>query len=68
MMTVFGMMFERHGRGFPVVNETSLLGQALAGNPVDPCNNVPYVVFEEVRTKFIAAIRGRRAGVVPRSE
>jgi hypothetical protein len=23
------------------VNGTSLLGQALAGNPADPCNNVP---------------------------
>jgi hypothetical protein len=24
MMTVFGMMFERHGREFPVVNGASL--------------------------------------------
>jgi hypothetical protein len=42
-MTVFGMVFERHGREFPVVNGTSLLGQALAGNPADPCNNVTRV-------------------------
>ena len=41
-MTVFGMVFERHGREFPVVNGTSLLGQALAGNPADPCNNIGY--------------------------
>ena len=29
---------------------------------------LPYTIFEEIRTKFIAAIRARRAGVVPRSE
>ena len=29
---------------------------------------LPYTLFEEIRTKFIAAIRARRAGVVPRSE
>ena len=40
MMTVFGMVFERHGGEFPVVNGASLPGQALAGNPADPCNNV----------------------------
>ena len=39
-MTVSGMVFERHGREFPVVNGTSLPGQALRGNPADPCNNV----------------------------
>ena len=39
-MTVFGMMFERHGRGFPVMDGANLPGQALAGNPADPCNNV----------------------------
>jgi hypothetical protein len=40
MMTVFGMVFERHSREFPVVNGASLPGQALRGNPADPCNNV----------------------------
>ena len=50
-MTVFGMMFERHGREFPVVNGVSLPGQALRGNPADPCNNV---------TQFTAvALKGR---------
>ena len=39
-MTVFGMVFERHSREFPVVNGASLARQALAGNPADPCNNV----------------------------
>ena len=29
---------------------------------------LPYALFEEIRTKFIAAIRARRAGMVPRSE
>jgi hypothetical protein len=29
---------------------------------------LPYTLFEEIRTKFIAAIRARRASVVPRSE
>jgi hypothetical protein len=29
---------------------------------------LPYALFEEIRTKFIAAIRARRAGLVPRSE
>ena len=29
---------------------------------------LPYTLFEEIRQKFIAAIRARRAGVVPRSE
>lgn len=29
---------------------------------------LPYTLFEEIRTKFIAAIMERRAGVVPRSE
>jgi hypothetical protein len=29
---------------------------------------LPYTLFEEIRRKFIAAIRARRAGVVPRSE
>jgi hypothetical protein len=29
---------------------------------------LPYAFFEEIRQKFIAAIRARRAGVVPRSE
>ena len=29
---------------------------------------VPYALLEEIRTKFIAAIRARRAGMVPRSE
>ena len=29
---------------------------------------LPYTLFEEIRTKFITAIRARRAGVVPRSE
>ena len=29
---------------------------------------LPYTLSEEIRTKFIAAIRARRAGVVPRSE
>jgi len=29
---------------------------------------LPFALFEEVRTKFIAAIRAKRAGVVPRSE
>ncbi len=42
-MTVFGMVFERHGREFPVVNGASLAGQALRGNPADPRNNVPCV-------------------------
>ena len=44
-MTVFGMMFERHGRGFPVMDGANLPGQALAGNPADPCNNVAWVTF-----------------------
>jgi hypothetical protein len=43
-MTVFGVMFERHGRGFPVMDGANLPGQALAGNPADPCNNVAYRV------------------------
>lgn len=29
---------------------------------------LPYALFEDIRTKFIAAIRMRRASVVPRSE
>jgi hypothetical protein len=29
---------------------------------------LPYTLFEEIRTKFIAAIRARRGGIVPRSE
>lgn len=29
---------------------------------------LPYTLFEEIRRKFLAAIRMRRAGVVPRSE
>jgi hypothetical protein len=29
---------------------------------------LPYTLFEEIRQKFIAAIRTRSAGVVPRSE
>jgi hypothetical protein len=29
---------------------------------------LPYTLFEEIRTKFVAAIKARRAGVVPRSE
>ena len=29
---------------------------------------LPYTLFEEIRTKFIAAIGAHRAGVVPRSE
>ena len=29
---------------------------------------LPYTLFEEIRRKFIAAIRARRASVVPRSE
>jgi hypothetical protein len=29
---------------------------------------MPFALFEEIRTKFIAAIRTRRASVVPRSE
>jgi len=29
---------------------------------------LPYALFEEIRLKFIAAIRARRAGVVPRTE
>jgi hypothetical protein len=29
---------------------------------------LPYALFEQIRQKFIAAIRARRAGVVPRSE
>jgi hypothetical protein len=44
MMTVFGMVFERHGREFPVVNGASLPGRALRGNPADPCNNVSRAV------------------------
>jgi hypothetical protein len=40
MMTVFGMVFERHGRELPVVDRASLVHSGLAGNPADPCNNV----------------------------
>ena len=40
MMTVFGLVFERHGSEFPVVDEASLPSQVLADNPADPCNNV----------------------------
>jgi hypothetical protein len=29
---------------------------------------LPFALFEEIRTKFIANIRARRASVVPRSE
>ena len=29
---------------------------------------LPFALFENIRTKFIAAIRARRAGMVPRSE
>jgi hypothetical protein len=29
---------------------------------------LPYALFEEIRKEFIAAVRARRAGVVPRSE
>lgn len=29
---------------------------------------LPYALFETIRQKFIAALRARRAGVVPRSE
>ena len=44
-MTVFGMVFERHSREFPVVNGASLARQALAGNPADPCNNVDLALY-----------------------
>jgi hypothetical protein len=47
-MTVFGMVFERHGREFPVVNGTSLLGRAVAGNPADPCNNVAAALLRPI--------------------
>jgi hypothetical protein len=30
--------------------------------------SLPFTLFEEIRTKFIAAIRARHASVVPRSE
>jgi hypothetical protein len=33
-----------------------------------PYGQLPYTLFEEIRAKFIGAIRARRAGVVPRSE
>lgn len=29
---------------------------------------LPYALFETIRHNFIAAVRARRAGVVPRSE
>jgi hypothetical protein len=29
---------------------------------------LPYALFEEIRTKFIAAVRAALAGIVPRSE
>ncbi len=29
---------------------------------------LPFVLFEDIRTKFIAAIRAKRASIVPRSE
>ncbi len=29
---------------------------------------LPYALFETIRRKFIAAVRARRAGIVPRSE
>jgi hypothetical protein len=29
---------------------------------------LPYALFEEIRKKFISAVRARRAAVVPRSE
>jgi hypothetical protein len=45
MMTVLGIVFERHGTKFPVVNRSSLPGQALAGNPANPCNNVSSASF-----------------------
>ena len=45
-MTVFGMMFERaRAEGFPLWSGANLPGQALAGNPADPCNNVAWVTF-----------------------
>jgi len=30
--------------------------------------SLPFALFEEIRTKFIAAVKARRASVVPRSE
>jgi hypothetical protein len=29
---------------------------------------LPFALFEDIRTKFIAAIRAKRASIVPRSE
>jgi hypothetical protein len=45
------------------------LRPARRGDAASVANGaLPYALFEEIRTKFIAAIRARRASVVPRSE
>ena len=38
-----------------------------ADSPSVAYGQLPYMLFEKIRQKFIAAIRARRAGVVPRS-
>jgi hypothetical protein len=46
MMTVFGMVFERHGREFPVVNgDQPGLGRPLPATATDPCNGVVHAAF-----------------------
>jgi hypothetical protein len=63
-------------RSWVVLNEANrFLWPGLDLRPARPGDaatvaygQLPYGLFEEIRTKFIAAIRARRAGVVPRSE
>ena len=45
-MTVFGMVFERHGRELPVVNgDQPGLGRPLPATATDPCNGVVHAAF-----------------------
>jgi hypothetical protein len=45
------------------------LRPARRGDPASVAyGQLPYALFETIRQKFIAAVRTRRAGIVPRSE
>jgi putative SOS response-associated peptidase YedK len=52
----------------PVVRYDAKAGERSLDAATVPCGQLPYTLFEEIRTKFVAAIRARRAGVVRRSE
>jgi hypothetical protein len=61
MMTMFGMVFERHSREFPVVNGASLARQALAGNPAIPATTSLVPVVAALRTLRRLGLSMRRS-------